>query len=247
MSHLAHFYDAPARPDRGRRAIPSVSAYQSDFDYLKDHRPLEEQTTPPVGTQSPIRFHRGFWRRPAHAIAADSERTQSALLKEARESSVWALRQARIQERTAQCTTERPFCQHRRHFARPTTSPQSPPTPPVRSPPSSSPRPLEPTTQSHILGVNGRADLLPSYGVMDAFMGDRYKDYAYVPMRERRTGRAGARAAEKVEEVRDVAAERRQRDAERERNARRECQLQYLLRPDAVQPRQQQETKEQLS
>ena len=244
MSHPAHFYDAPARPDRGRRLIPTTSLYQSHFDYLKDQRPLSEQTTPTIGTaSSSLKFHRGFWRRPAAAIAADAERVQHDRDREQRQE---ARREGRMQHLLAhegECQQERDWCQHRRHFLDESRgpSPLSAPTPPGPSPPPSAPHELHPTMRSHILGVHGRGDLLPSYGVPDAFMGDRYADYAYVPVVERkavgrREGGGGGGCVQRV--CVDLAAERRVRDVERERNARKASQLGYLF--DA------QERKEQL-
>ena len=237
MSHPAHFYDAPARPDRGRRLIPTTSLYQSSFDYLKDQRPLPDQITPTVGARSSsVKFHRGFWRRPQSTIAADAPRLLHAQQREQREVARREGRRQHLLAHEGECQQERDWCQHRRHFAveqRLRETPWSAPTPAEPCPPPSAPHPLAPTMRSHILGVNRRGDLLPSYGVPDAFMGDRYADYAYVPAVERKAARREGTASMQVQQTSvDVVAEWRQRDVERERNARKTGQLGYLFHPE---------------
>ena len=243
MPHIAHFYDAPSRPDRGRRLIPPTGHYLS-YDFLKDPRPLHLQPSPPIGHPSPhpLKFHRGFYRRPQASIAQDAQRLHRHLLTQQRQEAAHAVHlsaEAAHAEAAKEREAER---QQRRHF------PQrgkgegegviggGEGEGRVGSPPQSAGAEMAPVMRSRILGVGGVGDTLPSYGVVDAFMGPRYADYAYVPVREgrRRPGTTqmaevmGGRGGGKGE-GRPLAEEVRLRAVEREKNARRKGQLDYLF------------------
>ena len=252
MSHIASHLASPSKPDRGRRLLPSASLYQhpATGDYLHDHRPLHEQCTPLVGAASarPQRFHRGFYRRSETDCGTTGARERAQADRERRGEEVGRQRREVLAARQRPCADERDMCAHKRHFAHhhSTASLLAPPPPPAAACDSPSPPPRTPllpppfTTTSRVIGARsggGGGDVLGSYGVLDCFMGDGYGSADWRPVVKQRPSAKqnrleGLDARVSVGAVTDAVGlgdERRQRQMECARNARRGSQLHYLF------------------